>query len=242
MSHWAYCEDLSAESAVVGDAEAHHLLNVLRISKGGELILFDGQGIVAEGVVVSTTRRDVTCRILGRRQTPRPTRSPLTVIVAPPKADRLKWMVEKLTEVGVDRMILMQTQRTVVTPGDTKVDKLKANVVAACKQCRRPFLMEILPLQSFASVMLDLKAMESPQISWIAHPGTAASETSTGRSSAAGDNVHVLIGPEGGFTDQEFAQALEAGVQPIAWPGTILRIETAAIVFSTLLLARAHAS
>jgi len=242
MSHWAYCEDLSADSAVVGDAEAHHLLNVLRISKGGELILFDGQGAVAEGVVVSTTRRDVTCRILGRRQTLKPARSPLTVIVAPPKADRLKWMVEKLTEVGVDRMVLMQTQRTVVTPADTKVDKLKANVVAACKQCRRPFLMDILPLQSFSTVLNDLKASADQQVSWIAHPVTAAAEDRTALSSVPRANVNLLIGPEGGFTDQEVAQAVEAGVQPIAWPGTILRIETAAIVFSTLLLARANGS
>jgi 16S rRNA (uracil1498-N3)-methyltransferase len=55
-------------------------------------------------------------------------------------------------------------------------------------------------------------------------------------------NVNLLIGPEGGFTDQEVAQAVEAGIQPMAWPGTILRIETAAIVFSTLLLSRRHES
>ena len=242
MSHWAYCEDLSAATAVIGDTEAHHLLNVLRIGKGTELILFNGLGVVAEGVVVSSTRRDVTCQILSRRTAAKSSKDCLTVIVAPPKADRLKWMVEKLTEVGVDRMLMMQTQRTVVTPGDTKVDKLKANVVAACKQCGRPFFMELLPLQSFASVLNEIKAAGDQQASWIAHPGLAAASDQKANLPGGQGNVNLLIGPEGGFTDQEVAQAVEAGIQPMAWPGTILRIETAAIVFSTLLLSRRHES
>lgn len=241
MTHWAYCEDLNSASAVVGDTEAHHLLNVLRLGTGAELILFDGKGTNAEAVVTSTTRRDVNCRILGRKTHARSSTSSLTVIVSPPKADRLKWVVEKLTEIGVDRMVLLNTQRTIVTPGETRVDKLKANVVAACKQCRRPFLMELLPLQTYPAVLEQMANESRCQTSFLAHPGLetlAVDSPASPSDKLAAGHVSLLIGPEGGFTDNEVKLAASAGLRSISWPGTILRIETAAIVFATLLMDR----
>jgi 16S rRNA (uracil1498-N3)-methyltransferase len=236
MTHWAYCEDLTSDSAVVGDTEAHHLLHVLRLGVGAELILFDGLGTNAEAVVTSATRRDVTCRILGRKTHVRSTTSSLTVFVSPPKADRLKWVVEKLTEIGVDRMVLLNTQRTVVTPGETRVDKLKANVVAACKQCHRPYLMELLPLQTFTTAIEQFTSESRCAASFFAHPGL----NSNGDASLElpPGEINLLIGPEGGFTDNEVATATSAGLQTISWPGTILRIETAAIVFATMLMSQ----
>ncbi len=241
MTHWAFCENLNPESVVIEDAEAHHLLHVLRLGAGSELTLFDGNGTAADAVVSSASRRDVTCRILTRITKPRDGQGTITVIAPPPKADRLKWMVEKLTEIGVDRLILLNSQRTIVTPSETRVDKLRANVIAACKQCRRPFLMELLPLKSFNSVVEDLAAQTTGDISYIAHPGLASKEDNPrthDSSRSAGQNLSVLIGPEGGFTDDEIQIAVNAGHKPISWPGSILRIETAAIVFGSLLMSQ----
>lgn len=204
------------------------------------LTLFDGRGTEAAAEVVSATRRDVQCQILKKTVHVRPNRASLTVFASPAKADRSKWMVEKLTELGVDRLVLLNTQRTIVNPSDTKVDKLRANVVAACKQCRRPFLMELLPLQSFETVVEEISQQPSQHFTFLAqiHVESANGEPV----SFTGDqSLQLLIGPEGGFTDNEVQSALEVGAVPISWPSTILRIETAAIVFSSLLLSRCAA-
>lgn len=235
MTPWAFCEDLNADEGKIEDQEAHHLLHVLRLVPGSELTVFDGRGTVAQAFITSVSRRDLAFRITSRMVCARPFRPSLTVAASPPKADRLKWMVEKLTEIGADRLILLNTQRTVVTTGDTRVEKLRANVVAACKQCRRPYLMEILPLQTLSTVLEDFgKSSASTQL-FIAHPGGASVANQTSDSINSRD-AGVLIGPEGGFADEEVAAAISAGSVHVSWPGTILRIETAAVVFGTLLM------
>ncbi len=234
MTHWAYCEDIGSDSAVVTDSEAHHLLHVLRVETGYELTVFDGNGIEAAVIVTATTRRDVSCRIVSRKRHERRSGSRLTMIVAPPKADRLKWMVEKLTEVGVDQLVLLQAQRTIVTPSETRIDKLKGNVVAACKQSRRPFLMELLPLQKFESVLEERQTQSDEHATFIAHPSDQTVDPSG--LLKVGQSVSVLVGPEGGFTDDEVQRGLSAGATPVSWPNGILRIETAAIVFASLLM------
>jgi 16S rRNA (uracil1498-N3)-methyltransferase len=149
-------------------------------------------------------------------------------------------MAEKLTEIGVDRLILLNARRTVVTPGETRVDKIRANIVAACKQCRRPWLTEIVPLQPLQSVLDGFASPSDSRQMFMAHPG-AGTASSDSFESGGRRELCVLIGPEGGFTDEEVSAAISSGAVPLSWPGNILRIETAAIVFGTLLIARASA-
>jgi 16S rRNA (uracil1498-N3)-methyltransferase len=240
MLHWAYCENLRSDQITVSDAEAHHLIHVLRFRVGSELTLFDGQGTEATAKVVSLTRRDLTCSILSRTLHVRPSRPELIVIAAPPKADRLKWMVEKLTEVGVDRLVLLNTSRTVTTPGETRLDKIHSTMIAACKQCRRPFLMELSPLQSIETILSELKSGKPSPLICIAHPGAGLTLDDAPGPALQTAPAAIMIGPEGGFTDDEVQQAIASGAVAVSWPNTILRIETAAVVFATLLLSRIH--
>lgn len=240
MLHWAYCENLRSDQITVSDAEAHHLIHVLRFRVGSELTLFDGQGTEATAKVVSLTRRDLTCSILSRTLHVRPSRPELIVIAAPPKADRLKWMVEKLTEVGVDRLVLLNTSRTVTTPGETRLDKIHSTMIAACKQCRRPFLMELSPLQSIETILSELKSGKPGPLICIAHPGAGLTLDDAPGPALQTAPAAIMIGPEGGFTDDEVQQAIASGAVAVSWPNTILRIETAAVVFATLLLSRIH--
>jgi 16S rRNA (uracil1498-N3)-methyltransferase len=165
----------------------------------------------------------------------------ISVIAEPRKADRLKGMVDKLTEIGVDRLILLNSQRTIVSPGETRVEKLRANVIAACKQCRRSVLMEVLPLRTFNSVIEELGSQTTDHASFIAHPGLASTDSSHGTHASdgsAGKSLNLLIGPEGGFTNDEVQLARNAGIKPVSWPDTILRIETAAIVLGALMMSQ----
>ncbi|MFN9718843.1 MAG: RsmE family RNA methyltransferase [Planctomycetota bacterium] len=229
MPPWAFCESLRADVALVEDAEAHHLLHVLRLKTGESVTLFDGTGLTAMAEIISVSRRDVTCRIMERHEVKSVVGPELTLAVSPPKGDRLRWMVEKLTETGVERLQLMDCERTVSTPGETRVDKLRATTLAACKQCRRPVFLEIQPMMLFQDV-IDAAMSRSDEI-YMAHPGN--DHGLKGMRDSAGHKT-ILIGPEGGFTEKEVCLAREKGLVTIAWPETILRIETAAIVFAAL--------
>ena len=239
MTHRAFCEDLSSATVVLTDSEAHHVLNVLRITQGAELSLFDGKGHEATATVTAVTRRDVTCDVISLCLVERSSRPLVAVAASPPKGDRLRWMVEKLTEIGVDRLLLLQSDRTIVVPGETRLDRLRASVIGACKQSRRSYLMDVSPLVPLKILLKD-RTLHADQTSLlIAHPGDSSDSLSTVLHTVPqGNNLTVLIGPEGGFTDEEAAMATASGFIPAAWPDTILRIETAAVVFAAALLSR----
>lgn len=242
---WTFAEQLQPELIEITDSEAHHLLHVLRIRTQQSLVLFDGSGNLADAVVESTTRRSVFCRVLRRNSVPRESAAALTVAVSPPKGDRLRWMIEKLTELAVTRITLLGCERTIAEPGETRLEKLRGTAVAACKQSRQAWLPELQPLTDFNSLLNQARQLEC-RIA-IAHPpvelaeAAALSTTSRTHSPASTPDVSsvaaeqlLLIGPEGGFTETEVAAALAAGARLLHWPKSILRTETAAIVFTAL--------
>ena len=235
MSDRFFCPKLISKSIVLTDAEAHHAIHVMRLKAGDSLQLFDGAGTSAEAEVQKVDRREITVNVLSKSYTENPATGRITVAACVPKGDRLKWMIEKLTEVGVDRYIPLQTQRSIVDPRKSKLDKLPATVIAAAKQCRRDWLMEIGPVQTIEQLVTTVEA--GMQL-FIAHPGESVAETKSDTSDATKDSM-VLIGPEGGFTDDEVAMVLQQSARKISWPASILRTETAAIVMATLVMHRA---
>ncbi|MCA9084365.1 MAG: 16S rRNA (uracil(1498)-N(3))-methyltransferase [Planctomycetaceae bacterium] len=236
MSERFFCEDLSHETAVLSDTEAHHALNVLRLKIGAVIELVDGRGTIATARIESTTRRSVETRIVGRTIVPQAeTQQRLTVAAVPPKGDRFKWMIEKLTELGVDRFIPLQTTRSVVDPKESRLQKLQATIVSAMKQCGRVFLMQIEPPVDLPSLLKTTSGSDLEIL--IAHPPdetTAVHSDLSQRQSRPQKETLILIGPEGGFTEDEVTQVVNAGGTRISLPGSILRIETAAIALAAI--------
>lgn len=196
--------------------------------------MFDGAGIEAAAEIVRVDRRSVELRVIDRHEAPVPAVPPLSIAVAPPKGDRLRFLVEKLTELGVARLILLETERAIVEPRDRKLGKLGQTVIAACKQCGRSRLMEIAPPMSFDQL---IACGFANAVAVIAHPtgeplGEALSLEPADRPLLA------LVGPEGGFTDSEVAAAIAAGARPVSLGETILRIETAALALAACALLR----
>lgn len=233
MADRFFCADLSASSTTLAGPEAHHAIHVMRIRPGRILQLFDGAGTSADACVHSLTRSTVTLEITSRHFTARPVTGRLTLAVAPPKGDRLKWMIEKLTEIGVDRFIALRCDRSVVDPRQSRLDKLAATVIGAAKQCRRDWLMELGGPADLSDVLQESVA-GGDQV-FLAHP---TANDGTVDTSAAMNNCTILVGPEGGFTDAEVAAAEQQGARRLAWKGNILRTETAAIAFATLMMAK----
>jgi 16S rRNA (uracil1498-N3)-methyltransferase len=231
-------DDLQQESAQLTGPEAHHLTHVLRKRVGDAVTVFDGRGRKATGEIVEANRRTVTLRLTDVRDLPPPAGPHVTLAVAVPKQDRFRWLAEKAMELGVRRLIPLQTERSVVEPGGGKLDKIRRAVIEAAKQCGAAHLMEVDELTSwsdFADRAFPPDAKQDDGLGrpsygrvFIAHPGGRPLSEAVGGIAPA-DSLCFLIGPEGGFTDDEVAQATTAGATPVSLGPHILRIETAAI-------------
>ena len=146
MSRRVFSENPISPASVVaiGDSEAHHLLHVLRVRPGDALTLFDGAGGEFAGEVVGKSRNTVDVQVGERLPVERELPFALTLAAPLPKGDRARWLIEKAVEIGVARLVPLQTERS--EAGATKGgDKLQRYIVEASKQCGRNRLLEIAP-------------------------------------------------------------------------------------------------
>ncbi len=222
-----YCPDLFSPGTVtLTEAESHHLAHVLRLTTGAIVELFNGQGLVGQAVVEAVRKRDVVCTVSAMHQEP-VSLPELILATAIPKGDRFDWLVEKAVELGVTRLIPLQTARSTVDPRGSKLDRLRQTIVSACKQCRRSRVM----ILDSVTPWRDLLVQRTPGPLLIAHPGGTSLSW---LESAAKEQAWVTcVGPEGGFTDEEISAGLQKGGRLIGLGEHLLRIETAGIALAT---------
>jgi 16S rRNA (uracil1498-N3)-methyltransferase len=220
------------DSVSLDGAEAHHLIHVLRAAMGTEVILFDGSGAEFLARIERIERSAVHLTIIERREVDRELPCEVSLAVALPKGDRQRWLVEKATELGVTQLVPLITARGVAQPTADALRRLRRTVIEASKQCGRNRLMEIgepLAWSDFVKGGTDSgQRQKEPAARLFGQPGgIRLAENRPGPVSAA--SFVLAIGPEGGFTDDESSQALDAGWQAIDLGSRILRVETAAI-------------
>jgi 16S rRNA (uracil1498-N3)-methyltransferase len=192
----------------------HHLRRVLRMRSGETVGLTDGAGRWRLATVVAEA--DFRLEVSSEVHVDGERRSPITIATAVPKGDRLDWLVQKVTELGVDRLVLLDCERSVVRwKGERAAKQLvRCRRVAddALRQSRRVWRLEIEGPVPAADVLGGYA---------VAEPG--------GRELSAGDRA-VAIGPEGGWADAEIA----ATADRVGLGDTILRTETAAVAAAAL--------
>jgi 16S rRNA (uracil1498-N3)-methyltransferase len=222
---------IDGEVAELSGPEAHHLLHVMRRGVGARVTLVDGSGAEFLAEVTAVSRRDAMLAIVERRLVDRELPHNLVVGVALPKGDRQKVLVEKLTELGVTRLVPLETERGVATASAGSIDKLRRAVIEASKQCRRTRWMEIEPAP-FAAFLANPWGVVATPVAGrrlIAHPGA---DPLVG--TPFGGPVAVAVGPEGGFSDAEVESATVAGWRPVSLGPRVLRIETAAVALAAI--------
>jgi len=231
MTNRYYSETpISGTVAKLIGGEAHHLLHVMRARPGQQLVVFDGHGGEYKAEVTACGRREVELCLGPRCDVERELSFQLTVAVALPKGDRQRWLIEKSVELGVTRLILLESSRSVLVKQHS--DKLGSYVISASKQCGRNRLMEILPPTDWSSLIGELKLGDggaTARRGLLAHPGGLS--CSKFALDALAD-TWIAIGPEGGFTEDEVEAGAAAGWQTVDLGQTILRVETAAIVLA----------
>lgn len=215
--------NLDGPEAVLGDSEAHHLLHVLRAQVGDRVELLNGQGDTAIAEVAETRKHEVRLTVFEHQHHPRLPGPILAVAV--PKGDRFRWLIEKCVELGIERVIPLISERGSVIPRDAKLEKMGQTVIAACKQSRRNWLMEIDTPTPLAEVMRGTGGRRA----LVADPsGTATASLAD----AAQDPPVFFVGPEGGFTLAELELAAAQGAAVVPLGSEILRIETAAVALA----------
>lgn len=199
---------------------AHHVRDVLRLGVGDRVELFDASGRVG-AATLSRADRDAVEADVATVAEPDSDGPALVVASAVPKADRADWLVEKLCELGVARWVPLRTARSVVHPEGKKTERWDRIAIEAAKQSKRVGVMAIAPLMPLAA-FLDS----------IVDPATAAvlSTRPDATPLAASSATTLLVGPEGGWTDEELATFASRGVGAATLGRTVLRIETAAVV------------
>jgi 16S rRNA (uracil1498-N3)-methyltransferase len=214
--------------------EFHHLAHVMRGSPGDRLTVFDGQGAEADAEIVRLSKASASLRLATRRCESHPTRSDIVLATAVPKADRFRWLVEKATELGVDRLIPLQTARSVVAPGAVKLDKMRQAVIEACKQSGRNRLMQLEPLTLWSEFV---SAVVPSACTFVADPA-GLPLPNVSESGSKNGPLLLVVGPEGGLTEMELGEAIEAGARTVALGPRILRIETAALALAAVFILR----
>lgn len=212
--------------------EAHHLLHVLRAKQGMLVTVFDGSGAEFLAEVENTDRRNVVVRIVERRDVDCELSFGVTVGCALPKGDRQRFLVEKLVELGVTRLVPLQTERSVVRANESVCGRLRRTVIEASKQCRRNRLLEVVGAVSLAEFLTSYSSAEATGIRWLADPdGTPCSDVRFEHRQVIHGQPDVVfaIGPEGGFSPGEIVTAEQSGWQVVSLGPRMLRIETAAV-------------
>ncbi len=214
--------------AVLDGAEAHHLCHVMRAQVGDEVALFDGAGAEYRARVARVGRRQVELTVFARQQVDRELPGRLVLAVALPKGERRRWLVEKLVELGVHELWPLVTERSVALPGDAHHARLERTVIEASKQCGRNRLLTLAPAVSWPALLASAPATATR---WVAHPNARWLEMSHSPVIDA-EATWLAIGPEGGLTTAEVAQAQAAGWQSLDLGPRVLRVETAAVALA----------
>ena len=223
-----FVNDLTDKRIVLDEDRSKHVISVLRMTKGEELLLTDGKGKKARAVIIDDNRKRCTVEISSSEQDqPRQTRFAIGISLIK-NASRFEWFLEKATEIGVSEIIPLICERT--EKEKFRHDRLEQILISAMLQSQQtwlPVLHEPLVFKKAVELSFDQK--------FIAHclPGEkkslAVAPLITHPSSL------ILIGPEGDFTPTEVQLALSHNFRPVSLGSTRLRTETAGMVAAVLL-------
>lgn len=212
--------------------QAHHARDVLRLTDGAAVEVFDDAGRVARGVLlISGTGASVRVERVDRAPALGAS-GRLTVVSAVPKGDRADWMVEKLSELGVAEFVPLAAARSVVLPeGKNKRARWARIATEAAKQSRRGGVMSVGELASLPEALAaGPNAWYLSTEAGVTPVGIAAAMNATARDA----DVRAFIGPEGGWTEGELLQFSAAGAVAVRLTDTILRVETAAVAVAAV--------
>lgn len=215
---------LPANSIELEGSASHYLTRVLRLSEGDPLIIFNGDGRDYSAEISEIRKKCVLVRILDSKNPANESPLKINLVQAICRGERMDYVLQKATELGVFSIQPLRSQRVEVRLDETRQAKRMAHwqgvVISACEQSGRALVPEVKTPLSLPEWMTS--TVESPRL--VLDP---LAENRLSDLSVALGSISILVGPEGGFTDEEMAKARVNDVMPVSLGPRVLRTETA---------------
>jgi len=224
-----YCPDIESDPTLP-ESESQHCVKVLRMTEGAPLVAVDGRGHRFQCRLVDAHPKHALVEIDAVEEHPLPWPQHIAVAVAPTKSiDRMEWLVEKLTEVGINRFIPLRCRFS--ERKDIKRDRIEKIAVSAMKQSLKAVLPHIDEMAPILSVITSSE-FDGWQ-KFIAYCDPDIPRRDLVDVYRPGRDTIILIGPEGDFSPEEIHAAIDAGFIPVTLGNNRLRTETAALYSAT---------
>ncbi|MDD5421995.1 MAG: 16S rRNA (uracil(1498)-N(3))-methyltransferase [Candidatus Omnitrophota bacterium] len=223
-------ESVKGKEICVSGKEAHHILDVMRLKEADRVVVFDGTGREYSGVIKEAARNRLSIGILETREILSKTAGVITLIQSIPKKEKMDYIVEKATELGVSRIMPVLTGRTIPKWGESKkgvhVERWRKIAKEASKQCGRADIPAIGDITEFQDCLKDAGGHS---LSLIAALDDDSMKLKDVLHSFNGDKISIAIGPEGDFTADEIRAARESGFKLISLGQRVLKSDTAGL-------------
>ncbi|MFC1630952.1 16S rRNA (uracil(1498)-N(3))-methyltransferase [Candidatus Omnitrophota bacterium] len=224
-------ESIQGNLASIRGDQAHHILDVMRLKTGDKIQAFDGSGKIYQGKITSCAQRTLKIKIEQVLDQPRTQEFRITLVQALLKKNKMDYVVEKATELGVEAIIPVATQRSIVKLDQKKQLSRKQRwqriAVEAAKQCGRTTIPEVKEIISWPQVLAGLANFDL-RLCFALHQAALPLQDVLDKKDQA-KGIVVFIGPEGDFTHQEVEQAQAAGCIAVSLGRLVLKSDTAGI-------------
>lgn len=221
-------ELVPGQTVLLPEQAGEHVARVLRLDQGHPLVLFNGNGWEYDARLAALAKRHVTAEVLGSREVSREAGLPLVLIQGIARGEKMDWILQKATELGVARIVPVVTERTEVRLDEDRAERRVAHwrsvVASACEQCGRTRLPDIDMPAKLPNWLAAHHAVPGLRLALLPD-GELAPRALSGLEAGA----LVAVGPEGGFSDHDETALRQAGFGGLRLGPRILRTETAGV-------------
>lgn len=216
------------------ESPSRHIGKVLRMQAGREVVLFNGDGNEYHGTLTDVGKKRVQVEILQMLTADRESPLNTELAIGVSRGERMDWVIQKATELGINRIVPLFTERTEVKLSGERLQKKQQHwqqiAISACEQCQRNHVPEIAQATTLGQWLTDAQS----QLRLVLHHRNANSLNDFSQQHPTLTSASFLIGPEGGLSETEIEQALAQHCQALTLGPRVLRTETAPIVALSL--------
>ncbi len=229
-------ENINDHIITLDGENAKHIGSVLRSKIGDVITVGDGQGRDYECEITEITKKQVKVKITDIFTNDNEPEIKITLYQGLPKADKMELVIQKCIEIGVDRIVPVSTEHTVVKldgKEDKKIQRWNKIAESAAKQCGRGKIPQVAGLMKFKEAIEEAALLDGAIIPYEKEKDNSLKSFAK---KFKGKSIGIFIGPEGGFSENEIELALSREIIPVTLGKRILRTETAGLVASVILL------
>ncbi|MCC8045874.1 MAG: 16S rRNA (uracil(1498)-N(3))-methyltransferase [Clostridiales bacterium] len=232
-------EQIGEREICITGSDVNHIRNVLRLRPGEQISISDKDAVTYRCEVTQIGEEAVTAKILWSQEADTELPSKIVLFQGLPKADKMELIIQKAVELGVSEIVPMATKRAVVKldakKAQSKLGRWNAIAQSAAKQAKRAVIPAVKQVMSFEEAVNYAQTFDQKFIPYELARGMDATRQAFG-TIRPGESIAILIGPEGGFDEQEVMLAQEAGTLPVTLGRRILRTETAGMTVLSILM------